>query len=70
MKMPLCEFRVLVHCPTDKGVDGQTLENMPFVPSVNAQITIGGSLKTVTAQSIELNNWGWDASSSVSITVE
>lgn len=63
-------FSIEVHCPNDRGIDGQHLVGIPFVPSVGARIKIGGDWKTVTAQQIELNNTGWDATARVSITVE
>lgn len=64
------EIRIKVRCQSDKGIDGKELTDMPFLPSIGDEIKIGGDWKRIVGRAVELNNTGWDATSSVEITVE
>ena len=62
-------IKIKIDCSIDTGIHGKYLDNMPFVPVVGDRIKVGGAWKEVVKRAIELNNLGWDGTSSVEITV-
>jgi hypothetical protein len=62
-------LRIRIRCDRDQAINGNFLENMPFVPVVGDYIKVGGDWKKVVKREIELNNMGWDATSTVELTL-